>query len=56
VVKVLCYKSENCGFETDEVNVRFLIHLILPAPLGPGVYSTSNRNEYQRQKNNVSGE
>jgi hypothetical protein len=24
--------------------------------LGPGVYSASNRNEYQKQKNNVSGE
>jgi hypothetical protein len=29
---------------------------ILPATLGPGVYSVSNRNEYQKQKNNVSGE
>jgi hypothetical protein len=30
--------------------------LILPAALGPGVYSASNRNEYQKHKNNVSGE
>jgi hypothetical protein len=30
--------------------------LILPAALGPGVYSASNRNEYLKQKNNVSGE
>jgi hypothetical protein len=29
--------------------------LIFPAALGPGVYSASNRNEYQKQKNNVSG-
>jgi hypothetical protein len=29
--------------------------LILPAALGPGVYSASNRNEYQKHKNNVSG-
>jgi hypothetical protein len=28
----------------------------LPAALGLGVYSASNRNEYQKQKNNVSGE
>jgi hypothetical protein len=28
----------------------------LPAALGPGVYSASNRNEYQKHKNNVSGE
>jgi hypothetical protein len=33
-----------------------LIYLILPAGLGPGVYSASNRNEYQKHKNNVSGE
>jgi hypothetical protein len=32
------------------------MHLILPAALGPGVYSASNRNEYQKHKNNVSGE
>jgi hypothetical protein len=31
------------------------IYLILSAALGPGVYSASNRNEYQKQKNNVSG-
>jgi hypothetical protein len=24
--------------------------------LGPGIYSSSNRNEYQNQKNNISGE
>jgi hypothetical protein len=33
-----------------------LYNLILPAALGPGVYSDSNRNEYQKHKNNVSGE
>jgi hypothetical protein len=27
-----------------------------PVALGPGVYSASNRNEYQKHKNNVSGE
>jgi hypothetical protein len=27
------------------------IYLILPTALGPGVYSASNRNEYQKQKN-----
>jgi hypothetical protein len=30
----------------------FSIHLNLPAALGPGVHSASNRNEYQKQKNN----
>jgi hypothetical protein len=32
------------------------IYLILPVALGPGVYSAPNRNEYQKLKNNVSGE
>jgi hypothetical protein len=32
-----------------------LLYLILPAALIPGVYSASNRNEYQKQKNNVLG-
>jgi hypothetical protein len=32
------------------------IYLILSAVLGPEVYSASNRNEFQMQKNNVSGE
>jgi hypothetical protein len=41
----------------DEVNnFLFSIYLFLPASLGPGVYSTSNRNEYQKQKNNISGD
>jgi hypothetical protein len=34
----------------------FKIYLILPAALGAGVNSASNRNEYQKQKNNVCGE
>jgi hypothetical protein len=34
----------------------FSIYLILPAALGPVDYSASNRNKYQKQKNNVSGE
>jgi hypothetical protein len=32
------------------------IYLILPSALGSGVHSGPNRNEYQKQKNNVSGE
>jgi hypothetical protein len=52
MVKALCYKPEGSGFE-----IRiFPIYLILPAALGPGVHSASNRNEYQKQKNNVSAE
>jgi hypothetical protein len=33
-----------------------MIDPILPAALGLGVYSASNRNEYEKQKINVSGE
>jgi hypothetical protein len=54
VVKALCYKPEGRGFGTHEVNEFFSIYLILPAALGPGVYSASNRN--QKQINNVSVE
>jgi hypothetical protein len=39
-----------------EVNEFFSIYLILPAALGPGVDSASKRNEYQKQKNNISVE
>jgi hypothetical protein len=34
----------------------FSIYLILQPALDPGVYSVSNKNEYQKQKNNISGE
>jgi hypothetical protein len=37
------------------VNEFFSIYLILPAALDPGVYSVSNRDEYQKHTNNVSG-
>jgi hypothetical protein len=38
------------------MNEVFQIDLFLPAIPGPGVHSASNRNEYQEQKKNVSGE
>jgi hypothetical protein len=45
------------GSRTDELNeLFFLIYLILPAAIGLVVHSASNRNEYQKQKNNVSGD
>jgi hypothetical protein len=44
------------GSRPDEVNAFFSVYLILPAALGPGVYSASNINEYQKQKNKVPGE
>jgi hypothetical protein len=56
LVKALCYKQTGGGFESGWGHWIFSICAILPAALGPGVYSASNRNEYQKQKNNVSGE
>jgi hypothetical protein len=32
---------------------KLSLRSILPAALNPGVYSASDRNEYQKQKNNV---
>jgi hypothetical protein len=55
-VKVLCYKPEGRGLETRWGELIFSIYLILADALGPGVHSATNRNEYQKQKNNVSGE
>jgi hypothetical protein len=41
----------------DEVNAFFFsIYLILSTALDHGVYSASNKNDCQKQKNNVSGE
>jgi hypothetical protein len=56
VVKELYYKPEGHGFETRWGKLIFSIYLILPAALGTAIYSAYNRNEYQKQKNNVSGE
>jgi hypothetical protein len=50
VVELLCYKSEYRGFETRSGKRMSSICVILPAPIVLGVYSASNRNEYQRQK------
>jgi hypothetical protein len=44
------------GLSLDKVFELFSIYLNLSAPLGPSVYSACNRNEYQKQKNSVSGE
>jgi hypothetical protein len=39
------------GSRPDEIiELFFSIYLILLAALGTGIYSTSNRNEYQKQK------
>jgi hypothetical protein len=36
-------------------SVFFSVYLILPAAPDPGIYSASNRNGYQKQKNNLLG-
>jgi hypothetical protein len=51
VVKALCYKPEGRGFESRG-EWLLSIYLTLLAALGPA----SNRNEYRKHKNNVSGE
>jgi hypothetical protein len=56
VVKALCNKTENRGFETWKGLWIFSIYLILPAALGPGVHSVLNKHDYQKQINNVSVE
>jgi hypothetical protein len=48
VVKTLGYKPEGRGFR-DPMRWNFKIYLILPAALGTGVYSASNRNQYRKQ-------
>jgi hypothetical protein len=50
LIKALCYKTEGRGFETQRGECSFLIYVIISAALGLGVYSASNRNEYQKQK------
>jgi hypothetical protein len=39
-----------------EVNSFFSIYLIFSAALSPGVHSASDRNQYQKLKNNATGE
>jgi hypothetical protein len=55
VVKALCCKPEGRRFETGWGEWISSVYLILPAALGPAVYSACNRNEYQKQGNNVPG-
>jgi hypothetical protein len=54
VIRHYATSQKVAGLRPDEV--IFSIYVILPAALGPPVNSATNRNEYQKQKNNVSGE
>jgi hypothetical protein len=56
VIKLLFYKPECRGFETRRDERIFSIYLILSAALSFEICSASNKNEYQKQNNNVSGE
>jgi hypothetical protein len=49
VVNALYYKPQGSGF--DNQWGEWMFSSSLPAALGPGLYSASNRNEYQKQKN-----
>jgi hypothetical protein len=53
-----CYATSRkvAGSGSVEIIEFFSIYLMLPATLGLRVQSASNRNEYQKQKINVSGE
>jgi hypothetical protein len=42
------------GSKPSEIN-KYSIYVILHSVQGPGVYSTCNRNEYQKEEINVSG-
>jgi hypothetical protein len=55
VVKALCDGSQGRGFESRS-ELFFSICLMLPAVLGRGVFSASNRNKYHQQINHASGE
>jgi hypothetical protein len=50
VVEALWYKPEGRGFESQWGDWISSIYVMFPAALGPGVYSTSNINEFQKQK------
>jgi hypothetical protein len=49
ITGALRYKPEGCDFETRWGKLIYSIYPNLSAALGSGVYSTSNRNEYQRR-------
>jgi hypothetical protein len=56
LIKALCYKPEGRELETRWSELIFSMYLILPGALGPGVHLASNGNEYQKEKNKVSGQ
>jgi hypothetical protein len=55
VVTALCYKPEGRGFNSWWGHWIFSIDLILPAALGPGVYSSSNVSQLYGPSRPVTG-
>jgi hypothetical protein len=49
VVKALCYNLEGRGFVTRWGNWISSIYFILPAALGPGIYSACSRYDYHKR-------
>jgi hypothetical protein len=47
LVEVLCYKPEGCGFDSRWCHWNFSLTYSFLPHYGPGIYSASNRNEYQ---------
>jgi hypothetical protein len=57
VFEALSYKpGKVAGSRPEGMNEFVSMYLIILTALGPGVYSVTNRNEYRKQNNNVSGE
>jgi hypothetical protein len=50
VVKAPRYKPGDRRFDTRQSERFPSIYLVPPAAIGPEAYSTSNKNEYQKQK------
>jgi hypothetical protein len=55
VVKALCYKPEVRGFENQRDELIFFNLSNHSGLTRPWVYSVSNRNEYQKYKNDILG-
>jgi hypothetical protein len=55
IVATCSFSPAHAGSRPDEAIFFFKLPNP-PAALGPGAHSAANRNEYPKQKNNVSGE
>jgi hypothetical protein len=53
VLETICHMPEGRGFRSRWGNLLLSIYQIPLAAPGPEIYSTSNRNEYREQKQNM---